>query len=229
MKNEGIVNIIDVGEDIPYSKKAVELANKYDFIYATVGAHPYSALELQEDDMKQLREWSKNEKVVAIGEIGLDYHKNHFEYAEKQKYWFMKQIEVAQDLGLPFVVHDRDAHEDCLEIFQKMQVNRGVVHCFSGDKAFAEEILKFNLYASFGGSLTYPDADELIEAVEFMPLDKILLETDCPYLTPTPHRGKRNDPRYVKYVAEKIAEIKKLPYDTVVQATYDNAWALFKR
>ncbi|MDR1100925.1 MAG: TatD family hydrolase [Clostridiales bacterium] len=228
-KNAGIGNVIDVGEDVAYSKLAVNLAERYDMIYAAVGAHPYSAKEMTDEDIETLKNLAASPKVLAIGEIGLDYHKDNHIYKDKQKYWFERQIELAQELGLPIIVHDRDAHDDCLSILREAGVNRGVIHCFSGDADFAAEVCNIGMYCAFGGSLTYKNAQELVDAARAVPIDRILIETDCPYLAPQGFRGMRNDPRYVRYVVEKIAEIRNIAYDEIAEITYNNAWTLFRR
>ncbi|GHV19313.1 deoxyribonuclease [Clostridia bacterium] len=227
LQADGVTNILEIGE-IPYTVDAINLANKYDFIYASVGAHPYHAKELSEKDMELFKELAiNNNKVVAVGEIGLDYHAEHGEYKAEQKYWFQRQIELAQELNLPIIVHDRDAHEDCLEILKKMNVDNGIIHCFSADTAFAKEVCDMGMYVAFGGALTYKNVEQLVEAAGNMPLDRLLIETDCPFLSPQAVRGTRNEPKNVRYVAEKIAEIRGMSVDEVAKVTSDNAIKLF--
>lgn len=217
-----------VGADMESSKRAIALAEQYDFLYAAVGVHPHDAETMTEADLDTLREWARHEKVKAIGEIGLDYYYDNSP-REVQKYWFARQMQLAHEVGLPVVIHDRDAHGDCMEILKRERVDLtgGVFHCFSGSVEMMRDALAMGMYLSFGGTVTFKNAVRPVEAAREAPLDRILLETDCPYLAPVPHRGERNHPGNVRFVAEKIAEIKGLPFDEVAAVTHQNGMKFF--
>lgn len=227
-KDSGVELILDVGCDIENSKKAIALAEKYPFFYAAVGLHPHDA-RLFNDEMKdEFIKLAKHPKVVAIGEIGLDYYYD-FSPRDVQREVFRKQIRMAKELKLPIIIHDRDAHADCLDIVKEEKAEEvgGVFHAFSSSVEMAEEVLKHNFYISIGGALTFKNNKKTVKVAEWVPLDKLLIETDCPYLTPVPFRGKRNEPAYVKLVAEKIAEIKGISYEEVAKAALENGKKLF--
>ena len=212
------------------SKKCVDLANNNKNVYATVGIHPHEAESFNEKTIKTLEEMSKNEKVVAIGEIGLDYYYD-FSPREKQKEVLKKQIILANKLQKPCVYHVREATEDFLTILKEMAqyLNfSGVIHSFSGSIETAKILLNYGFYLGFNGIVTFKNANKILDVVKFVPLDKILIETDCPYLTPVPYRGQVNRPEYVELVAEKIAEIKGLTKQEVIDVTTNNALNLFK-
>ena len=200
-----------------------QLTDKYDGIYGALGVHPHDALAASEfkgiDPIELIRELAfKHKKIVAIGETGLDYHYKHSS-PEIQKEFFRRHITLARELNLPLIIHSREANEDTISILKEEGVGDGILHCFSGDREMAKEALKLGLYLSFSGVITFSNAGELREVVKETPMERILIETDCPYLTPVPNRGKRNEPAYVAYTAEKVAEIKGLTVDDVARIT----------
>ena len=225
LRESGICGVINCGADIESSVFSVELANKYDYIYAACGIHPEEADKTPENYIEILKKLSRDEKCVAIGEIGLDYYWRQ-DTKEKQKELFENQILLAKELDLPIIVHDREAHGDTLEILKKHKP-KGVLHCFSGSPETAEEILKLGMYIGLGGALTFKNARKAVEVAEMLPLDRLLLETDCPYMAPVPFRGKRNYSGYIPYIAEKVAEIKCIDPQTVLDITSENAKKLF--
>ena len=221
-----IMNACSSIDEIPY---IFELCEKYPFMYASIGFHPHDVKNMTEDDIEKLKEYSKHEKVRAIGEIGLDYFYDNSP-RDLQKKWFARQIQLAHELNLPVIIHDRDAHSDTLDILKAEKVTEcgGVVHCYSGSAEMAKEILDMGMYIAFGGSLTFKNARKTVEAAKYVPLDRILIETDCPYLAPEPHRGKRNSSLYIHYVAEKLSEIKGVSVSDVERITCENAKNLFR-
>lgn len=225
---DGIALILNAASNMDTSLQSIALAEEYDFIYASVGVHPHDAKTMDNKTLDLLRDLAKNPKVKAIGEIGLDYHYD-FSPRDVQKQRFMEQIDLAKELKLPIIVHDRESHGDIMEIFKKMNVKGmgGVLHSFSGSVEMARECLKLGFYLSISGPLTFKNNVKTIEVVRETPLDMLLIETDSPYLTPVPYRGQRNYPGYVKYVAEKIAEIKDIPFEEVAQKTLENGKKLF--
>jgi TatD DNase family protein len=227
-QEEGVSNIVVVGFDRPTIEKAMDLAENYDFIYACVGWHPVDAIDMTEADLIWIEELAAHPKVVAIGEMGLDYHWDKSP-KEIQKSVFRKQIQLAKKVKLPIVIHNRDATADIVEILQEEGAEEvgGIMHCFSGSAEIAKECVKMNFYISLGGPVTFKNAKKPKEVAAEIPLDRLLIETDCPYLTPHPYRGKRNEPSYVKLVAEQIAEIKGLSLEDVAIATTRNAKKLF--
>ncbi len=225
LRESGICGVINCGADIESSVFSVDLANKYDYIYAACGIHPEEADKVPENHIEILKNLARNEKCVAIGEIGLDYYWRQ-DNKEKQKELFENQILLSKELDLPIIVHDREAHGDTLEILKKHKP-RGVLHCFSGSAEMAKEVLKLGMYIGLGGALTFKNARKAVEVAEMLPLDRLLLETDCPYMAPVPFRGKRNYSGYIPYIAEKIAEIKGIDPQTVLDITSENAKKLF--
>lgn len=225
---DGISYILNAATDIDTSLMGIGFAEKYDFVYASVGVHPHNTSSLDDRVAERIAELAKNPKVVAIGEIGLDYY---YDYSPKdaQKYWFKRQLDLAVDLSMPVIIHDRDAHEDIVNIMKESKISQvgGVMHCFSGSREMAKIILDMGFYLSFGGPVTFKNARKAIEVLQYVPMDRLLIETDSPYLSPEPHRGKRNDSRNVRYVAEKIAEIKGLDFEDVASVTLNNAKQLF--
>lgn len=222
----GILNSCSEIKDIP---KILELCRKYPFMYASVGVHPHAVSEITEEDIKALVKYSEEERVVAIGEIGLDYF---YDYSPRdlQKKWFSRQINLAKELNLPVIIHDRDAHGDCMDILRSENVRDtgGVFHCYAGSVEMSKEILEWGMYIAFGGSLTFKKASRPIEVAKYVPLDRILIETDSPYLTPEPFRGKRNSSLYVHLVAEKLAEIKGISVKEIEEVTFKNAKECFR-
>ncbi len=225
----GVTRCVNIGANLESTKNSVALAEKYDFIYAAVGTHPHDSREMTENDIEFYSQLAQNhKKVVAIGEIGLDYHYDNSPH-NVQQYWFKRQMELAKELSLPVVLHIRDAYEDSLEIlkfFGKMPKN-GVVHCFSGSPEFAKEVLKLGYKIGIGGVITFSNAKKLVNVCREISLDDILIETDCPYMAPTPHRGERNNPAYTEFVAHKIAEIKSVSAEKIARSTYENAMHFF--
>ncbi len=220
----GVGHIINAGCDIESSLRSLELAKKYPFIYAAVGFHPSEADKMKNSDFDVLEKLASEKKAVAIGEIGLEYHYSK-ETAEIQKKRFFEQIELANAVGLPFQVHDRDADGDCLKILKsvKMGDRRGMMHCFSGSKETAREILKLGMKISVGGTLTFKNNVRGVEVVSYVPIEDIMIETDCPYLAPEPYRGKRNSSLYIIEAAKKIAEIKGMDVEEVIERTEKTA------
>lgn len=218
--------IVNPGCDLESSKTAIELAERFDFVYAAVGWHPEDMDKLTDKAYAELERLAEHPKCLAIGEIGLDYYWDDTHKAE-QKELFKRQIELAIRLNKPVIVHDREAHGDSLEIIRDYSELRGVFHCFSGSVEMAAELLKRGWYLGFDGPITYKNARKAIEVLEFCPLDKIVVETDSPYLTPVPNRGKRNDSRQLEFVVNKVAEIKGINADEVENITFENGKKLF--
>lgn len=211
---------VNIGYDLASSKKSIELAEKNDFIYAVVGVHPTDITGFDDELAKEIEDLARHPKVLAVGEIGLDYHWMT-EPKEKQKEIFIRQLEIAKSVGKPVVIHTRDATHDTLEILKEYPEVKGIVHCYPGSYESALEVMD-NYYFGVGGVVTFKNSKKLKEAVEKIPMDRIIIETDCPYLTPEPYRGKRNEPVYVEYVARKIAEIKEISYEEVVRISNEN-------
>ncbi|WP_138204358.1 TatD family hydrolase [Haloimpatiens lingqiaonensis] len=228
LKENGIVGILNCGAAMEGARDSVKLADKYDFFYAAVGLHPEYADKLDEAAVEELRQLAKNPKVKAIGEIGLDYYYEENPERQVQREAFRRQMELARELGLPVVIHDRDAHGDTLEIIKDFPEVKGVVHCFSGSPEFAKECLKMGYYVGFTGVVTFKNAKKVIDVLKVVPMDRILVETDCPYMAPVPYRGKRNRSDYIKFIIEKISEIKEIPTEQVEIITIGNTKNLFK-
>ncbi len=205
----GIKRMMSIGIDLASSRAALELAGRYDAVFCTVGVHPHYVATLNDDIYRQIAQMAPKKEVKAFGEIGLDYAKN---YAPKdvQRYHFARQVDLAKELALPIIIHDREAHEDVMKILRAAAPfpAGGVMHCFSGDCSLAREVMDLGLYISIPGVVTFNKAQVLQEVVRFAPLTSLLLETDGPFLTPVPYRGKRNEPAYVLYTAQKVAELK---------------------
>jgi TatD DNase family protein len=227
-KEAGVSNIVVVGFDTLTINRAMELAEAHDHIYACVGWHPVDAIDMTDEDLKWIEELASHPKVVAIGEMGLDYHWDKSPH-DIQKEVFRKQIRLAKKVKLPIVIHNRDATADIVEILREEGAAEvgGIMHCFSGSVEIAKECLDMNFYISLGGPVTFKNAKKPKEVALEVPLDKLLIETDCPYLTPHPYRGQRNEPSYVKLVAEEIAEIKGISFEEIARATSDNAKKIF--
>lgn len=223
-RDTGVSYIVNIGADLRSSRYSVKLAREYPFIFATVGIHPHDAIGLDANVLAELEKLAGEEKVVAIGEIGLDYYYDHSP-RDIQRAAFIDQLVLAKKLNLPIVVHSREAEEDTMNILKEHYAGAGtgILHCFSGSLAMAREALDLGFYLAFGGVVTFKNAGGLLEVLREIPLDRILLETDCPYLTPVPHRGKRNEPAYLPYVAEKIAEIKGVAIEELAEITTANA------
>lgn len=214
----GVRAVITMGTDLVSSRQAVALASKYSTVYAAVGVHPHEAAAAPPDLEDALKELAAHPRVVAIGEIGLDYH-YHYAPPEVQRDVFRRQIDLAQRLGLPVVVHDREAHEDIREM---LTAGPGIIHCFSGDSSLAAQLIDRGFYISFAGNITFPAAAGLRQVAATVPLDKLLLETDCPYLAPVPYRGRTNEPAYVKEVAVAVAGLRGLAAEEVAATAAAN-------
>ena len=225
-REAGLEAIITIGSDFEGCKGAVALAEKYDFIYATVGIHPHDAKGFNEDIFSQIKEWAKNKKVVAIGEIGLDYHYDHSP-RDIQRDVFKKKLYYAKEINLPVIVHSREAKRDTLQILKESAVSKGVMHCFSGDMDMAERAMEMGFYISIAGPVTFKNASKLRDVVKAIPDDYLLIETDAPYLTPEPLRGKRNEPAFVVHTAKAIAELRGVSYEDIDRITTLNAKRLF--
>lgn len=232
--DDGITKFVCAGYNIKSSQMSLKLANKYDFIYSIVGISPNDIPQTEEDLWKDIGEISKlinennTKKIVAVGEIGLDYYWNT-ENKELQKEAFIKQIELANKEGLPIVIHSRDAYEDTIDIIRKHRVEKaGVFHCCQLNQELVRQALELGYYISFAGPITFKNLKKAPDVISIVPMDRILIETDSPYLTPEPHRGERNDCRNVKYVAKKISEIKNIPLEEVARITYENALKIFE-
>ncbi len=224
-----IAYVLNAGTDFASSKSSVVLAEKYNFFYAAVGVHPHSANSVDDAVIASLIDLADNKKVVAIGEIGLDYYYN-YSPKDTQQIVLSKQINLAKELKLPIILHDRDSHEDILKTIEKETAKTigGVFHCFSGSVEMAKIVLDNNFYISIGGPITFKNAKKIIEVVRYVPLDRLLIETDSPYLAPEPNRGTRNDSRNLTYIVQKIAEIKELDFSEVATQTTKNAKDVFR-
>ena len=228
LPENGIRTVINIGSSLASVKRTVKLMEKYSFVYGAVGIHPSDTGELTEESFTWLKEQCMHEKAVAVGEIGLDYYWNEPE-AEIQKKWFERQLLLAQEVNLPVVIHSRDAAKDTLDMMKALHAEKtgGVIHCFSYTKEMAAEFLKMDYHFGIGGVVTFSNAKKLKEAVSYIPMNKILLETDSPYLAPVPNRGKRNSSLNIPYIAEEIARIKNISHEEVIKITRQNAEKLF--
>ena len=227
MPGSGVGLILDPGCDLESSRRAAELAEKYPHVYAAVGWHPENCAPYTEASLDALRQWAQSPKVVAIGEIGLDYYWEQNPPREWQQKVLRDQLALARELDLPVIIHDRDAHADSLAIVQEFPTVRGVFHCFSGSVEMARELLKRGWYLGFDGPVTYKNAHKTVEVALDCPLERMLLETDSPYMAPVPLRGTRNDSRNVRHIAEKIAALRDLDTDALLALTAENGRRLF--
>lgn len=225
MHKNGVQYIVNIGVNMKSSLESIKLAEKYDFIYATVGVHPHDAKTVRESDYDKLRNWLKNDKVVALGEIGLDYH---YDYSPKdvQIDVFKRQLKICEEANKPVVIHSREACGQVFDIIKKSNA-RGVIHAYSGSLQLAKEYVKLGYLIGVGGVVTFKNAKKLVEVVEQLPLEKILIETDSPYLTPVPFRGQRNDSQKLKYIVGKISEIKQIDAKKVEKICYETAQKFF--
>ena len=218
--------VVNPGCEVRSSETAISLAERFAHVYAAVGVHPEDMGGMEDGDLEKIAALARHEKCVAIGEIGLDYYWDA-SHKEEQKALFVRQLELSLELGLPVIVHDREAHGDCLDIVRRFDALRGVFHCYSGSVELAVELLRRGWYLGFDGPITYKNARKALEVLEICPLERILIETDSPYLSPVPMRGKRNDSRNLVYITEKIAEIKGLTPEEIAAATMENGKRLF--
>ena len=227
LKDKGVCFVMNAGCDLENSRQTVALAHRYPWLYASVGSHPDAADEVNEEVIEQYRLLSRDEKVMAIGEIGLDYHYEDIP-REIQKKAFRMQMSLARELDLPVIVHEREAHEDGMEIVREFPQVTGVFHCYSGSPEMARQLVNMGWYIGFTGVLTFKNARKAVETAASIPLDRIVLETDCPYMAPEPYRGKRNDPGYLIKMAEKLAEIRGVSPEEAIAATTENAKRLYR-
>jgi len=225
-RRAGVKSIVNIGFNIEACKQGIELAEKHEGLYAAVGVHPHNAKDLDNYVLRELRKLCENRKVVAIGEIGLDYYRN-LSPREVQKWAFEAQMKMAKELRLPIIVHDRDAHSDIVEMLSKYSKMRGIMHCFSGSRDMAERCIEMGLYISFAGPVTFNKSHKLREIAANIDLDKILLETDCPWLSPQEVRGKRNEPANLVLIARKIADLRRMTFADLSEATTRNAESIF--
>lgn len=229
LREEGVGRVVDVGADPASCRAALALAEKYDFVYAALGVHPSETEELTEADMDWICQCASHPKVVAIGEFGLDYHWPE-PSPEIQRRWFHRQIEAAKETGLPIIIHSRDAAEETMKILTETKAYDcgGVIHCYSYSPEMAKEYVEMGFYIGVGGVVTFKNAKKLKRTVEELPIQKIVMETDCPYMAPEPNRGKRNDSSQLIHVAEKIAELKSMTVQDVIRITTENAQKLYR-
>lgn len=230
MVGEGIGRIVNIGSSLSACKRTIQLMEQYDFVYGALGIHPTDSGELTESDIEWIKDNCALEKCVAVGEIGLDYYWDEPDRAIQKK-WFVRQMELAREVKLPVVIHSRDAAQDTVEIMkaEKAQDIGGVVHCYSYSRELAKTFLDMGFYFGIGGVVTFGNGRKLKEVVEYLPMDRIVLETDSPYLAPVPFRGKRNDSRKLTYVVEQIANIKGISLEEVQQTTTQNAHNLYPK
>lgn len=222
--------IINSASNISSSRAGIELAGKYPNFYAAVGVHPHEVQELTDEKFEELEELCSASKVVAVGEIGLDYYYDK-EWSELQKYWLKRQLELAKKVNLPVIIHSREAAQDCFDIIKESNLPKeraGVIHCFSGSVEMAKQYIEMGFYIGVGGVLTFKNAKKTVDVVEAIPLNKILIETDSPYLAPVPNRGQRNNSQNLKFIAEKIASIKQIDPLKVAKVTMENGKNLFR-
>ena len=228
-RDNGVCWILNVGTDIESSSRSVQIARDYERVYATVGVHPHDAKTMADNSLRALKLLAAEQKVVAVGEIGLDYYRDHSP-REKQKEVFRLQISLARELKRPIVVHDREAHDDVYAIIKEERAAEvgGVMHCFPGDWEMAKKFINEDFYVSIGGPVTFKNASLLQDVAKKVPQDRLLLETDCPFLTPEPKRGRRNEPAYLRYTAEFVSELRGIPVEELAYWTTNNAMQLFK-
>jgi TatD DNase family protein len=227
IKKAGVDRAVNCGVNVRSSLACAKLAQRFDLFYAAAGIHPSDVMQAKEGDLEEIRKIAAGRKIVAIGEIGLDYH---YEWSDRdaQIKWFKSQLALANELELPVIIHSREAEDDCVNLLKAARVKkRGVIHCFSGDRKMARKYLDLGYYIGIGGIITYPGADELRDIARETPMEKILLETDSPYLAPIPRRGKRNDSSSLFYIAQKIGEIKNLSIDEVAKIASITAVDIF--
>ncbi|MCI8804772.1 MAG: TatD family hydrolase [Clostridiales bacterium] len=222
----GVSYIVNAASDIKSSLDGINLSREFSFFYAAVGVHPHEVENMSEEDIQILRNYSKNEKVVAIGEIGLDFYYD-FSPRDLQRKWFIRQLELAKELDMPVIIHSREASAECFDIIKESGVKKGVIHSYSGSAQMALDYIKLGFYIGVGGIVTFKNAKKSVDTVSKIPLGKILIETDSPYLAPEPVRGGRNNSQNLKYICEKIAQIKQITPEEVACTTAENSKNLF--
>ena len=222
MPEQGVGYVCNIGCDMPTSRQSIALAEAHDHVYAVVGIHPHNAADAVDADYAELEQMSRHAKVLALGEMGLDYHYD-FSPRDVQRQVFVRQMELAGRLQMPVVIHEREACQDVLEVVRQHKVCRGVYHCYSGSAETARELVQLGYYLGFNGVITFDNARRSHEVIRSVPLERLLLETDCPYLTPVPHRGKRNDSGLMKYSLQKMAELRGLTPEEMARITTENA------
>lgn len=227
LPQNGIGAYCEIGYDIESSKKAIELSEKYDYVYAASGVHPHDTDSLTENDMEVLKVLCSHEKNVALGEIGLDYYYDNSK-RENQRLWFDRQLSLAEEIDIPVTIHTRDAMKDTIDILKAHKNAKGIIHCYSGSKESAKILLDMGFYISFAGPLTFKNANTAIEVAKYVPPDRMLIETDSPYLAPVPYRGKTNTPIYVAEVLKKLCEIKEISFDDLALITFANAKNVYR-
>jgi len=225
LPSSGVINVINCGCDLSSTQKSFELSEKYGYFYFAAGIHPSNITKDSYNELDKINDFYSNEKCVAVGEIGLEYHYDDVP-KEIQLDIFEKQLALSKELDLPVIVHDREAHEDTMRLLKKYQP-KGVVHCFSGSAEMAKEVLKLGMYIGLGGAVTFKNARKPLEVAEMLPIERLLLETDCPYMAPVPFRGHLNSSDLIRYTAEKLAEIKQIDTQELINQTYNNAKELF--
>lgn len=228
LKESNVIGVLNCGSSLQGARDSVKLAKENDIFYAAVGIHPEYADMVNEEVIEEIRELAKYEKVRAIGEIGLDYYYEENPPREIQKAAFVKQMQLADELDLPVIIHNRDAHADTLEILKMFPKVKGVIHCFSGSVEFARECIKLGYYIGFTGVITFKNARKIIEVAKDVPIDRILVETDCPYMAPTPFRGKRNRSEYIEYILEEIARSRGISINVLSSHAISNTKELLK-
>lgn len=225
LQNFGVCGVVNCATELTSCEKSRQLAEEFPFVYFAVGIHPHEAEQAEKNFTQTLEKFSKHPKCVAIGEIGLDYHYD-FSEREIQKRVFEEQLKLAKELDLPVIIHDREAHSDTWELLNKYRP-AGIVHCFSGSVESAKEIIKIGMYIGLGGAVTFKNAKKPVEVAKYVPLDRLVLETDCPYMSPVPYRGKRNDSTLISYTAEFISQLKGISTQSLLDKTAENARNVF--
>ncbi len=225
LPKKGVCGVVNCATDVNSCKKCADISDNYDYIYFAAGIHPHEAENVKENFIEKLKAFANHPKCVAIGEIGLDYHYD-FSPRDIQRQVFEKQLILAKELDLPVIIHDREAHEDTLNLLKKYNP-KGIVHCFSGSVEMAKDIVKLGLYIGLGGAVTFKNAKKPVEVAKYVPLDRLVLETDCPYMTPVPFRGKRNDSSLISFTADFIAELKGMETQKLLDITAENSRAIF--
>ncbi|MBE7050821.1 MAG: TatD family deoxyribonuclease [Ruminococcaceae bacterium] len=227
LPSNGVGAYCEIGYDIKSSINATSLANKFEYVYASVGVHPHDTDSLTEDDLNTIKNLCKEEKVVAIGEIGLDYYYDNSK-RENQRFWFDRQLSLAEEINIPITVHTRDAMADTIDILKCHKNAEGIIHCYSGSKESAKILLDMGFFISFAGPLTFKNASTALEVAKYVPSDRMLIETDSPYLAPVPYRGKRNEPSFVAEVAKRLSEIRGISFEEVSLLTFENAKNVYR-